>query len=163
LMHYLRGLSHDARALQSGEGFHMVEHILLRPDQLSADDGFYRQRVSLFFPNWPVRFQDPEFRAFAQRTVFDNTPVHLDVRCYWLGFGEMTEFERLDGVWRSELHRFANQSQGERPGGAARAMRAFIERMDLRDREEGDDAAEGGVHDEPGMRRRHGGNHGAGK
>ena len=163
LMHYLRGLSHDARALQSGEGFHMVEHILLRPDQLSADDGFYRQRVSLFFPNWPVRFQDPEFRAFAQRTVFDNTPVHLDVRCYWLGFGEMTEFERLDGVWRSDLHRFANQSQGERPGGTARAMRAFIERMDLRDREEGDDAAEGGVHDEPGMRRRHGGNHGAGK
>ena len=158
LIYHLNALSHDASALQSGEGFHMVEHILLRPQQLSADDSFYHQRVSLFFPDWPVRFQAPEFRAFAQRIVFDNTPVHLDVRCYWLGFGEMTEFERLDGVWRSELHRFANQPQGERPGEAAQAMRAFIERIDLRDSEKagGGGAGESRTHGGSGGPRRHG-------
>lgn len=162
LIRYLSGLSRDARTLKSGEGFHVVEHILLRPDQTSADDDFYRQRVSLVFPNWPVRFQDPEFRAFAQRTVFDNTPVHLDVRCYWLGFGEMTEFERLDGVWRAQLHRYATQSQGTRPGDAAKVLRVFIERLDAREGEaDGEDGAAGrAARDGPHRHRRHGGSGG---
>lgn len=133
LIRHLSALAGDAHALFSGEGFHVVEHILLRPDDARVDDDFYRLRVSILFPDWPVRFQDPEFRAFALRTVFDNTPAHLDVRCYWLGFGEMTEFERLDDAWRHGLYRYAAKETGERPVDAAAALRAFIERVDRRD------------------------------
>jgi uncharacterized protein YegP (UPF0339 family) len=133
LIHHLRTLASDPHALFSGEGFHVVEHVLLRPDQTTIDDDFYRQRVTLVFPDWPIRFQDPEFRAFVQRTVFDNTPAHLDVRCYWLGYGDMTLFERLHEAWRDGLQRSVLNEGSARPIEEAAALRKFIEQLDARE------------------------------
>ncbi|CAB3657122.1 hypothetical protein [Trinickia soli] len=132
LIRYLNELANDPRKLYAGEGFHVVEHVLLRPETASVSDDFYRQRVSLIFPDWPVRFQDPEFRAFAQRTVFENTPVHLDARCYWIGLSEMTEFERLNDAWRAGQRAFASAQAPSRPIDEAADLRRFIERIDAR-------------------------------
>lgn len=132
LIRYLNALADDSRKLYAGEGLHVVEHVLLRPKTAAVSDDFYRLRVSLMFPDWPIRFQDPEFRALAERTVFENTPAHLDARCYWLGLSEMTEFERLHDAWRGAQRAFAMGKALARPVDEADEVRRFIERLDAR-------------------------------
>lgn len=97
----------------SAEGFHLVEHLLLRPRQ--EEDAFlslpddpagwvqdpYSQRLSLVFPSGyardfsetgkqgrvevtPHRFRDLEFRRHAERMVQQACPAHLWPAVYWV-------------------------------------------------------------------------------
>lgn len=98
----------------SAEGFHLVEHLQLRPRQ--AEEPFlslpigatererdpYSQRISLVFPSGyardfslprdtapttpvtPHRFRDPEFRSHAERMVQQACPAHLMPGVYWI-------------------------------------------------------------------------------
>lgn len=98
----------------SAEGFHLVEHLLLRPRGTSdpflslpagasaAEPDPYSQRISLFFPSGrardfsvpradaelqnaaPHRFRDPEFRSHAERMVQQACPAHLMPSIYWV-------------------------------------------------------------------------------
>lgn len=99
--------------MYSAEGFHTVEHLLLRPRQ--AGDSFlslplkdlereqdpYSQRLSLIFPSGyardfsldseeppqpaaPRRFRDPEFRRHVERIVQQVCPAHLLSKIYWV-------------------------------------------------------------------------------
>jgi hypothetical protein len=94
----------------SAEGFHMVEHLLLRPqvtgdpflaiptsDTASLPDP-YSQRLTLVLPSGyerdfavangapapcrPHRFRDPEFRRHAERVIRQSCPAHIlpDIR-----------------------------------------------------------------------------------
>ncbi|QRX82515.1 hypothetical protein [Glaciimonas sp. PAMC28666] len=60
---------------------------------------FYSMRLSLFFPEWPIRFQNHGFRDFAERSVRENCPAHLAAQCYWLSTVMMAKFKRLHGDW----------------------------------------------------------------
>lgn len=90
------------------EGFHLVEHLLLRPRrQVSAEhdavkpaQDFYAFRVSVIFPAWTARFDDREFRKLAQDTVCRNLPAHVYPEFHWLDFVPMQDFE---GRYRSWL------------------------------------------------------------
>lgn len=98
----------------SAEGFHLVEHLLLRPrqntddflsfpsgpDTLESDP--YSQRLSLVFPSgWmrdfslpkedaprtatqPHRFRDIEFRHYVERKVQQVCPAHLLPSIFWV-------------------------------------------------------------------------------
>jgi hypothetical protein len=98
----------------SAEGFHLVEHLLLRPRQ--SDETFlslpagpdtlerdpYSQRLSLVFPSGymrdfslpagsaprydtaPHRFRDPEFRRHVERMVQQSCPAHLLPSIFWV-------------------------------------------------------------------------------
>jgi hypothetical protein len=97
-----------------GEGFFLIEHLLLRPrqdgdtflsfpvsDTLRERDP-YSQRISLVFPSGyardfslphatapttpvtPHRFRDPEFRRHAERMVAPACPAHLAPSIYWV-------------------------------------------------------------------------------
>lgn len=98
----------------SAEGFHLVEHLLLRPrhdtdDFLSFPSGAdtlesdpYSQRLSLVFPSgWmrnfspdaedltpkftePHRFRDIEFRRHVERMVQQACPAHLLPSIFWV-------------------------------------------------------------------------------
>jgi hypothetical protein len=97
-----------------GEGFFLIEHLLLRPRQagqpfLSLPEGKdarvrdpYSHRLSLVFPSGyardfslpqatapttavtPDRFRDPEFRRHAGRMVRQACPAHLVPTVYWV-------------------------------------------------------------------------------
>lgn len=60
-------------------------------DQLVPDP--YSLQLSFVFPDWPPRFEDKEFRAFAQQTIRAQTPAHLRVYVKWLSKAEMEVFE----------------------------------------------------------------------
>ncbi|MGK7908801.1 MAG: hypothetical protein AB4040_16455 [Synechococcus sp.] len=103
---------HHLYSLYSAEGFHTIEHILLRPHQqgdrflslpltdLEQERDPYSQRLSLIFPSGyardfsldseepqpisPARFRDREFRRHAERIVQQACPVHLFPKIYWV-------------------------------------------------------------------------------
>ncbi|HRI15468.1 MAG TPA: hypothetical protein PLX89_20925 [Verrucomicrobiota bacterium] len=98
-------------------GFHLVEHILLRPRTIESaappvgaglpvwDSVFladperpdpYSGQLSFVFPNWLTRFEDkldPSYRNFLTKTVREETPAHLHVQMHWLDRDSMRTFE----------------------------------------------------------------------
>jgi hypothetical protein len=127
--------SHHRRKLASLNaddegGFHMVEHLLLRPcpadleamkperEAKSWQAGVllalpevpgqpqrkdpYSQQISFIFPDWVMRFQG-EFRNFIEQTLREETPAHLHARCLWLNQKDMGAFESAYQDWLSNL------------------------------------------------------------
>jgi uncharacterized protein len=115
------------------EGFHIVEHILLRPrceDCLTGDKPAidlrkclnsvfsiengtpqYKPDVSDPYSFWITvvastnwkRFGHPNNRAYFEQTVRAETPAHIGVRVCWLTNDEMFDFETAYGAWLVEL------------------------------------------------------------
>ena len=103
----------------SEEGFHLVEHILLRPlttdyllmpvhvscaDCLENADP-YSFRITIVLPFWPKRFQDWRFRKFFEETTRNETPAHLAVKICWVSCLQMREFEEAYKDWLEEKSR----------------------------------------------------------
>jgi len=101
LRHFLIMLNRES------EGLHIIEHILLRPAQDSANsspnplqhEDFFSLRFSVVFPAWTARCHDKRFRMLAEETVRLNAPAHLYPEFYWLEFHKMYEFELLYEKW----------------------------------------------------------------
>ena len=100
----------------NSEGFHLVEHTLLRPRLAAANghpavgDDFYRHQVSIVFPDWTLRFASQEFRKLAQETVTLNLPTHILAHVYWLSHEKMAQFEAFYRIWLYRLCVAANAS-----------------------------------------------------
>lgn len=96
------------------EGFHLIEHTLLRPRRAARDgetdakDSFYSFQVSVVFPGWTVRFASAEFRKLAQETVSLNLPAHVMPNFYWLSHDDMERFEALYPDWLDKLRTVVN-------------------------------------------------------
>ncbi|MDQ1919347.1 hypothetical protein [Massilia pseudoviolaceinigra] len=127
----LKELSETLRALNMRcEGFHLVEHTLLRPRSgdsaqfPAAGEGFFPFRVSVVFPNWTARFHDPEFQKFAQDTVSLNLPAHILPTFYWLGYVQMDDFESRFRNWLDKLRHatLAGHDAAEPDGRADKAL-----------------------------------------
>ncbi len=108
---HLEQLRESIRSLnQACEGFHLVEHMLLRPrgdvdehKRAGIKDDFYPFRVSVVFPAWTARFDDREFRKFAEETVCTTLPAHVYPEFLWLDFAAMCEFEEKYDIWLDAL------------------------------------------------------------
>ncbi|MFB9240696.1 hypothetical protein IV454_26040 [Massilia antarctica] len=129
----LKQLSETLRALNMRcEGFHLVEHTLLRQRRADSTtfpatgEGFYPFRVSVVFPNWTARFHDPEFQKLAQETVSLNLPAHILPTFYWLDYVYMNDFETRFHSWLGKLRHatLAAQDAAEPDGSADTALDA---------------------------------------
>jgi hypothetical protein len=108
-------------ASRSQEGFHVVEHILLRPKE--ADDKLlqlhlgcvpeetprnpYSFWITVAAPAETTRFADPDFRAHFEQVFRSETPAHIGVRFCYLGLEDMYAFEEAFAVWMFEKARCA--------------------------------------------------------
>lgn len=95
------------------EGFHLIEHVLLRPVsdrsdlfKLSAKSdcspGFqdpYSFRVTAVVPYWPLRFQNMDFRRFFETTLRQEVPAHIHIKICWVNEEAMQEFENSFFRW----------------------------------------------------------------
>ncbi|MCH8959844.1 MAG: hypothetical protein IH820_00580 [Bacteroidetes bacterium] len=105
-------------------GFHMVEHLRLRPraaDQeqwAQADRALgqpyafltnplrtdpYSAQLSFVFPDWIERFKDEGFRTFIWKTLRDEKPAHLSIHLHWLDQKAMRVFEAAYADWLESL------------------------------------------------------------
>lgn len=108
-------------------GFHLIEHILLRPgkadhDQWPAqgDAGWrppvflaspnqtdpYSAQLTFVFPDWIRAFeardsagQPGPFARFIEKTVREETPAHLAARVLWVDRPTMAAFEHAYRAW----------------------------------------------------------------
>ncbi len=96
------------------EGFHLFEHILLRPfvdtDELmpvclepdcpcSGEDDPYSFRITVILPYWPERFRTMNFRRFFERTLREETPAHIHARICWISTAQMQELDAKYRAW----------------------------------------------------------------
>lgn len=103
------------------EGMHIVEHILLRPTVPRQDrmhgphfnPAFYEARISVVLPRWTLRGSDRGFRNFAEETVREHCPAHIQPAFLWLGPGDMAYFEAAQRDWRAALRAFHNAPDDE--------------------------------------------------
>lgn len=92
---------------KASEGLHIIEHILLRPQQMEAssatgvdqDEDFFSFRISVIFPCWTTRCHNKQFRILAEETLRLNVPAHIFPEIYWLDFAQMVEFEKIYQQW----------------------------------------------------------------
>ncbi len=102
------------------EGFHVIEHILLRkrtsadpflPVQLDAPDECdcpevkepYSFRATVLLPSWPGRFKDLRFRKFVEETLRIEAPAHVFLKICWISHSQMKEFEECYLPWTESL------------------------------------------------------------
>lgn len=110
---------------QSNEGFHLIEHMMLRPrvsrdwvenplhhrylevfaDSRCQDGPWeedpYSSLITIVAPNWIGRFagNDPRFRAYFEKTTYLECPAHISVQFVWLGPEQMDMFESSLKNW----------------------------------------------------------------
>ena len=117
-------------ANNSEEGFHLVEHVLLRPHGNppaptrpptrshqfiflpidttptcgcpSVEDP-YTFRATLVLPAWSGRFADQSFRRFFERTARQETPSHVLLKMCWIDKEQMAKFEKIYRSWLTAL------------------------------------------------------------
>ena len=99
------------------EGFHLLEHILLRPNEIKKDKLLqlslgchpeetpydpYSFWVSVLLPGWTTRFKNADFRQFFEQIFRRETPAHIAVRFCWVDLETMYKFEMLYKRWLVE-------------------------------------------------------------
>lgn len=114
---------HDLASLLENDegGFHMVEHLLLRPSpadqeqwsQATAGTSWqaaafmaqpessdpYTHQISFIFPNWVNRFRDQGFPDLIEKILREETPAHILINLHWLAQEEMVAFEAAHKDW----------------------------------------------------------------
>jgi hypothetical protein len=111
------------QAMAHREGFHLIEHILLRkrtaeeetdylPVQLHAPDepcecvevrDPYSFRATVLLPSWPLRFRKMRFRQYVERVLREEAPAHVYLRICWINHCEMQELENCYEPWLRQL------------------------------------------------------------
>ncbi|HEY9115161.1 MAG TPA: YegP family protein, partial [Bacteroidales bacterium] len=100
------------------EGFHLVEHLLLRPqtendklmevcvdvdcDSCPGNIDPYSFRITLIVPYWPARFDNMAFRRFFEKTVRLETPAHIHAKICWADEKDIIAFEDAYKTWLEE-------------------------------------------------------------
>jgi hypothetical protein len=112
------------------EGFHLLEHVLLRPRAADAarsvPDAFYAHRVSVILPAFTARFADPGCRAWVEELIAQNLPAHILPQFYWLDFPLLAQFELRQASWLGLLQEVATGRPAEGLDAAAGQLIEFL-------------------------------------
>jgi len=63
----------------------------------------YSFRITFVLPCWPKRFRDKGFREFVKKTIYAETPAHIQVNIFWVGIEEMRNYEEAYFNWLIEI------------------------------------------------------------
>lgn len=95
----------------SCEGFHLVEHLLLRPRskgvQHQVHQGFYSHQVSIILPGFTARFSDLKLRHWIESLISQHLPAHILPQFFWLDFAYLAQFEMRYQAWREHVQDYA--------------------------------------------------------
>ncbi|GGE41072.1 hypothetical protein [Psychroflexus planctonicus] len=79
------------------------------------DDFSYSNHLNFVFPDWPVRFQNNEFKHFIKQQIELFIPAHLSFNIFYFNLRTMNQFESIYFNWlscqmNSELDKIENYS-----------------------------------------------------
>jgi hypothetical protein len=94
LVKYIKKYNRDS------EGFHFIEHILLyNNEKVSKTYDPYSFQISIIFPDWPKRFQNPDFRKLMTHWIALEAPSHIKFNILWLTPKQMEVLEYHYKYW----------------------------------------------------------------
>lgn len=75
--------------------------ILVNDDSLNKfDDSFnYSNHLTIIFPDWPIRFQNNDFKTLVSETINTFKPAHIAFELYFLNYDKMMMFEDIYFNW----------------------------------------------------------------
>lgn len=103
------------------EGFHVIEHILLRkrtindpflPIQVHKDTepcdcpdvtDPYSFRISVYLPSWSKRFKKIRFRQHVEKVLREECPAHIFPKICWISHDQMVDLEKAYNDWLAVL------------------------------------------------------------
>ncbi|MBS1530510.1 MAG: hypothetical protein JSU01_09395 [Bacteroidetes bacterium] len=89
---------------QYGEQTHpRLEMFVKGEGDEAIPEDFFSFNVSVVFPEWPARFQDNRFRAFAEGLLWYHAPANVKVHIKWLDVDTMQGFEDGYAQWKESL------------------------------------------------------------
>lgn len=112
LLRYLTDLV-SYKPADQGEGFHVLEHILLRPNDVADFDlkislngdpkdalaDPYSGWLSVVIPNWTEKFGNKQFQEHFEQIFRQEMPAELAARFCWVDMEKMREFEERYMAW----------------------------------------------------------------
>jgi len=63
------------------------------------EDFKYSNHINFVFPDWPVRFQNNEFKNLINESIKDFIPAHLSYDIFYLDFQALSVFESIYFKW----------------------------------------------------------------
>ena len=103
----LLGLESYHRGAENG--FHLIEHLLLRPNAINAAElelpvdaeNPYSFRISFVLPLQEVheKWSRPDFRQYAEKVICSETPAHIIPHICWVDDVQMSAFEEAYRDW----------------------------------------------------------------
>jgi hypothetical protein len=113
----------DLKVCLESEGFHVLEHILLRPHEAEdtvlepcvppnrCDTDFTKEEnylpgldpysfwATVVIPYWSPRFRNLNLRNYFERTLRQEAPAHVALRIAWVDALQMKNFEKAYRRW----------------------------------------------------------------
>ena len=59
----------------------------------------YSNKISFIFSDWPLRFQNTEFRAYLKSIIKEHIPAHFNYDLFYLNVNQMSLFEETYFNW----------------------------------------------------------------
>ncbi|HEX6225923.1 MAG TPA: hypothetical protein VFZ52_16005 [Chryseolinea sp.] len=80
-------------------------HTAADKDEVSESDlaDPYSFQLSIFIPDWPLRFREPGFKYLLEEAIYNELPSHIYPNIYWLDYKQMKDFEHVYKAWLQEL------------------------------------------------------------
>jgi hypothetical protein len=64
-------------------------------------DGFnYSNHINFIFPDWPLRFQNKEFKNQLNNVLQEYIPAHLTYDIFYLDVNQISQFEQTHSKWK---------------------------------------------------------------
>lgn len=96
-----RILSFFKSKIDSGENINEISEISITNNRLNKfpNNFKYSNHISFIFPDWPVRFQNNEFKVLINNCIREYIPAHLSFEIFYLDFEQIGAFESVYFKW----------------------------------------------------------------
>ena len=78
----------------------LTEIMLIKNNKNSFPDDFnYSNQITFIFPDWPIRFQNNEFKSLVETAITSYIPAHVGYTINYLSIEKMSVFEDIYFKW----------------------------------------------------------------
>jgi hypothetical protein len=110
VLSFFRALSEDSSILPKEVVFKPAidkEGIQSKLSSYGAMSEFYNNKISLIFPDWLPRFNEPDFREMLLKSITSCLPAHIYADIKWFDKKKMRAFEDLYFEWLELKRQYA--------------------------------------------------------
>lgn len=66
----------------------------------------YSNRISFIFPDWPLRYQNNEFKLYIENCIKSYIPAHITYKLYYFNINDIIYFSEILEKWKVSKSKF---------------------------------------------------------